>query len=136
MAVILPILLGLVLFAVISSLVRAPGQNLRTKFVKLGQLKGKTKAEIVAIVGPPIFFFRPLRAERRYANGWLPATISRYCLTEKCVKALPTNSQAKPRVQLWPQNRFIRSWVSRSNRFRLRNCETSLNVALLHLIPW
>ncbi len=56
MAVILPILLGLVLFAVISSLVRAPGQNLRTKFVKLGQLKGKTKAEIVAIVGPPNSF--------------------------------------------------------------------------------
>jgi hypothetical protein len=44
---------GLVLYAIISALVRVPGQNLGTKFVKLGQLKGKTKAEIVAAVGPP-----------------------------------------------------------------------------------
>jgi len=53
MEFILPIVLGLVLFAITSALVRAPGRNLGAKFVKLGQLKGKTKTEIIAAVGPP-----------------------------------------------------------------------------------
>ena len=53
MEFILLIVLGLGLYAIIAALVRVPGQNLSAKFVKLGQLKGRTKAEIVAAVGPP-----------------------------------------------------------------------------------
>jgi hypothetical protein len=44
---------GLILFAVISALVRAPGNLLQKKFGSLGQLPGKTREEIIAVVGPP-----------------------------------------------------------------------------------
>lgn len=43
---------GLVLYA-INTLVKAPGVILQNKFVGLGILKGKTKDEIISIVGPP-----------------------------------------------------------------------------------
>ena len=63
MEFVLLIVLGLGLYAIISALVRVPGQTLRAKFVKLGQLKGRTKVEIVAAVGPP-------RAIARYWVIW------------------------------------------------------------------
>jgi hypothetical protein len=44
---------GLLLFGLISALVKAPGQNLNTKFVRLGELKGRRRPEIEAAVGPP-----------------------------------------------------------------------------------
>jgi len=44
---------GFVLFVIIMVLVRAPGQSLGARFVRLGQLKGMAKAEIIAAVGPP-----------------------------------------------------------------------------------
>ncbi len=44
---------GLVLFGLISALVKAPGHSLNTKFVQLGELKGKSRQEIEAVVGPP-----------------------------------------------------------------------------------
>jgi hypothetical protein len=50
---ILTILAGLILFGVITALVRAPGQNLHAKFVELGELKGRSRKEIEAAVGPP-----------------------------------------------------------------------------------
>ncbi len=50
---VLPLIGGLVLYAIISASVKAPGRSLNARFVALGQLKGKTKAEIVAAVGPP-----------------------------------------------------------------------------------
>jgi len=44
--------LFLIIFVV--ALVRGrPEQNLRKKFVALGNMRGKTKEEIVALVGPP-----------------------------------------------------------------------------------
>ncbi len=46
--------LGAILLSmVISAIVKAPGQNLSSKFVALGELKGKTKDEIISAVGPP-----------------------------------------------------------------------------------
>lgn len=47
------ILGGIVLAVFISALVRAPGQSLNSRFVALGELRGKTKDEIVSAVGPP-----------------------------------------------------------------------------------
>lgn len=44
---------GLILYAVISMMVKAPGSSLQSKFVGLGTLKGKSKAEIISVVGPP-----------------------------------------------------------------------------------
>jgi hypothetical protein len=44
---------GIILFAVISAFVKAPGNLLQQKFGNLGQLPGKTKEEIIAVVGPP-----------------------------------------------------------------------------------
>ena len=44
---------GLILFAVIAALVRTPGNLLKQRFGSLGQLPGKTKEEIIAVVGPP-----------------------------------------------------------------------------------
>ena len=44
---------GVLLAVVISALVKAPGQSLNSRFVALGELKGKTKDQIVAVVGPP-----------------------------------------------------------------------------------
>jgi len=49
----LPLLGGLLLFALISAGVRAPGQLLAQKFAALGTLKGRPMQEIVAAVGPP-----------------------------------------------------------------------------------
>jgi len=48
-----PFVGGLVIYAVIRALVRAPGASLQQKFVKLGTLKGRPEADIVAAVGPP-----------------------------------------------------------------------------------
>jgi hypothetical protein len=50
---VVPLLGGLVLFFVIGMLVKAPGRSLQSKFVSLGNLKWRSKAEIVAVVGPP-----------------------------------------------------------------------------------
>lgn len=52
-ALLLPLLGGLVLFAIISAIVRAPGQALNAKFVRLGTLRGRTKDEIIRVVGRP-----------------------------------------------------------------------------------
>lgn len=47
-------LLGaLVLYAIIDASVKAPGNALRAKFAELGELKGKTRQQIIAAVGPP-----------------------------------------------------------------------------------
>ena len=43
----------MILYVVIQALVKAPGANLQSKFVGLGTLKGKTKNEIISVVGPP-----------------------------------------------------------------------------------
>jgi len=51
--IVLPIAGGLILYYVISGLVRVPGTNLQTKFRNLGTLKGRTRSEIEAVVGPP-----------------------------------------------------------------------------------
>ena len=44
---------GIVLFAVMSAMTKAPGRSLQVKFVRMGTLAGKTKDEIIAIVGTP-----------------------------------------------------------------------------------
>lgn len=44
---------GFVLFGIMSLITKAPGNLLQQKFVGLGQLPGKTKSEILAVVGPP-----------------------------------------------------------------------------------
>lgn len=44
---------GIVLFLVISALVKAPGQSLSNKFAALGVVQGKSLAEIVQAVGNP-----------------------------------------------------------------------------------
>lgn len=44
---------GLLLYAIQSALVKAPGKVLNQKFVSLGTLKGKTYDEIVAVCGAP-----------------------------------------------------------------------------------
>ena len=49
---VLPILGGLLLFAIISAVTRAPARALQQGFVKLGNMTGKTYAEISAAVGP------------------------------------------------------------------------------------
>ncbi|MBQ9934658.1 MAG: hypothetical protein IJO70_02325 [Lachnospiraceae bacterium] len=48
-----PLIGGLIMYAIISALVKAPGASLQTKFVQLGTLKGKTYSEIVTAVGNP-----------------------------------------------------------------------------------
>ncbi len=53
MYTVLPILGGLLLFALISVGVRASGMALQQKFVKLGNLQGKTYDEIVSACGLP-----------------------------------------------------------------------------------
>lgn len=45
--------LGLIGYAIMSTAVRMPGQNLNQKFVSLGNLKGKTLDQIVAVAGKP-----------------------------------------------------------------------------------
>jgi len=49
----LPIVLGIAAFFIISALVKLPGRQLQQNFVALGILSGKTKAEIIASVGQP-----------------------------------------------------------------------------------
>lgn len=44
---------GLLLYMLISAIVAAPGKLLAQKFASAGTLAGKSKDEIVAIVGPP-----------------------------------------------------------------------------------
>jgi hypothetical protein len=44
---------GMVLFAIISALTTAPGRSLQSKFVGMGTLAGRTKDEIIAVVGAP-----------------------------------------------------------------------------------
>lgn len=48
-----PLVGGLILYAIIHAVVRAPGSSLNSKFVELGTLKGKTLEEIKAKVGAP-----------------------------------------------------------------------------------
>ena len=50
---VLPLIGGLILYAIIKVVVRIPAASLNAKFVKLGVLKGKTLAEITAVVGQP-----------------------------------------------------------------------------------
>ena len=49
---VLPILGGLLLFAIISLAVKSPARRLQQNFVKLGNMTGMTYAEISAAVGP------------------------------------------------------------------------------------
>ncbi len=44
---------GLILYAIMRSLVRAPGNALQSKFVQLGTVAGKTYDEIQIIAGTP-----------------------------------------------------------------------------------
>lgn len=44
---------GIVLFAIISVMTTAPGRSLQRKFVGMGTLAGKSKDEIIAVVGAP-----------------------------------------------------------------------------------
>lgn len=50
---VLPIVGGLVLYAIIHYAVRAPGRSLSQKFVSLGNLQSKSYREIVAYCGSP-----------------------------------------------------------------------------------
>lgn len=53
MMFILPLIGGLLLYAVISAAVKAPGVSLRSQFQSLGVVKGKTLSQIAAVVGNP-----------------------------------------------------------------------------------
>lgn len=44
---------GVVLFGIISAMTTAPGRSLQGKFVGMGTLAGKSKEEIIAVVGMP-----------------------------------------------------------------------------------
>jgi hypothetical protein len=48
-----PLVGGLILYAIIRSVVRAPGASLASKFKAQGTLQGRTKQDIIATVGPP-----------------------------------------------------------------------------------
>jgi hypothetical protein len=54
MVFIIPLLLGLVLYALISAGVRSKGTQLGKKFQSIGDMKGKTLDEIRAVVGDPV----------------------------------------------------------------------------------
>lgn len=49
----LPLAAGFGLFVVIGTLVKSPGRGLQAKFRRAGILKGKSEAELVALVGLP-----------------------------------------------------------------------------------
>ena len=49
MEFILIFIVGIVLFAVMSAMTKAPGRSLQVKVVRMGTLAGKTKDEIIAI---------------------------------------------------------------------------------------
>ena len=51
---VLPIIGGFVLYAIISAGVKAPGHAQANEFAGLGNVKGRTKAEIIAQVGRPV----------------------------------------------------------------------------------
>jgi hypothetical protein len=53
MEFIIPIIGGLILYAIISELVKAPGKSLQRKFLSLGTLTGKSKSQIISVVGQP-----------------------------------------------------------------------------------
>ena len=44
---------GIVLYAIISAMTTAPGRSRQNKFVNMGTLTGKSKNEIISIVGSP-----------------------------------------------------------------------------------
>ena len=50
---VLPIIGGLIWYAITNAAVKAPGASLNQKFVSLGTLAGKTLNEIVAVAGQP-----------------------------------------------------------------------------------
>ena len=50
---IVPIIIGIIGYAVMSAAVRVPGNALQQKFVDLGTLKGKSLSEITSVVGSP-----------------------------------------------------------------------------------
>ena len=50
---ILPVVGGLIYYALTSAFVKAPGTMLNQKFVNLGTLKGKTLQEITDVAGSP-----------------------------------------------------------------------------------
>jgi len=50
----IPILIGgFILYAITRAVVRIPGASLRSKFAKLGVVKGRHISEIIAVVGHP-----------------------------------------------------------------------------------
>ena len=49
---ILPIIGGIIWYALWAEAVKAPGQELNKKFVSLGTLPGKTYNQIAAVAGP------------------------------------------------------------------------------------
>ena len=51
LAVILPIFGGLLMYLFISMAVRTPGKNLARKFASLGDMSGKSYAQIKSVVG-------------------------------------------------------------------------------------
>lgn len=53
MEIALAVIVSVVLFGVTSALFRESGNPLQQKFESLGQLPGKTREEIIAVVGPP-----------------------------------------------------------------------------------
>lgn len=50
---VVPIIGGLIWYAITNAAVKAPGVSLNQKFVSLGTLSGKTLDEIVAVAGQP-----------------------------------------------------------------------------------
>ena len=46
-------IVGVILYAIQSAAVRAPGESLRNKFVELGTLSGKKLQDITAVCGAP-----------------------------------------------------------------------------------
>ena len=49
---IVPMIAGLILYAIMGSAVKAPGRALATKFKSLGSMTGKSYEQIKSVVGP------------------------------------------------------------------------------------
>jgi len=78
-----PLIGGLIMYAIISALVKAPGSSLQSKFVQLGTLKGKTYSEIVSAVGNPSSTSATVGTDGKPVksnNGWLLDITLYYCL--------------------------------------------------------
>lgn len=44
---------GVIMYWVISALVKVPAREVESKRQSMGELKGKTKAEVIRVMGPP-----------------------------------------------------------------------------------